>query len=268
MQALLFYMLTGLVSGFASGLLGVGGGIIVVPALLHLLPGIGIDQDVATHMALGTSLAAMVATSASSAYTHYRHGNVLVPIFLKLSLGVIIGVTLGGGFVSVIKGQYLQLLFAAFLAYVALQMLISYAPRPARALPGSTSLGLAGGLIGACSVFFGIGGGTLTVPYLSWCGVSVHRAVATSAALGFCIALWGALIYAISGYRQPELPPASLGYLYLPALLGIMSTSALSARYGAALSSRVPAGSLRKAFAVFLILVAINLSMRNLGAWS
>lgn len=195
-----------------------------------------------------------------------KHGSVLMPVFLRLTVGVLVGAIVGVHTVSLMPGRYLQLFFSAFLFYVAVRMLVGFSVRPSRPLPGNAGLVAAGGVIGAFSVFVGIGGGTLTVPYLNWCGVDAHRAVGTSAALGFPIALWGALMYVVTGYGLPDLPAGSLGFLYLPAFFGITLTSAIFARMGAFLSYRISANWLRRLFAVLLFLVSSNLFWRNL--WS
>jgi uncharacterized membrane protein YfcA len=259
------YMGIGVLAGVLAGLLGIGGGAITVPLLLWAFAVQGISDAVATHMALASSLGAMIVTSASSAWAHNRRGAVLWPVLLFLGLGVVVGSVVGVLTAVELSGASLQIAFGFFLAYVALQMMVGFAPSAARKLPGKTGLLGAGGVIGCVSMYFGIGGGSLTVPFLSYCGVVPARAVGTSAALGLPIALWGTALYIASGWNVQGLPDHALGFVHLPAVLGIVATSAFCAPLGAALAHRLKASQLRSVFGIVLLGIAAELLWSNLG---
>lgn len=258
-------MAVGVVAGIFAGLLGIGGGAVTVPLLLWTFAAQGFDDDVATHIALATSLAAMVITSFSSALAHAGKGAVIWEVLLFLMLGVLLGSLFGVITAVNISGANLQIAFGLFLAYVALQMAFGFSPSPDRKIPGRPALLGAGGVIGCVSMYFGIGGGSLTVPFLSYCGVSPARAIGTSAALGLPIALWGSILYVISGWNNPVLPDGAVGYVYAPAAIGIVLTSAIFARVGANIAHRLKGAQLRRIFAIVLLVVAADLVWNNLG---
>ncbi len=264
MDYLLAYMGIGVLAGLLAGLLGVGGGAVTVPLLLWAFGLQGIDERIATQMALATSLAAMIATSLSSMRAHASRGGVLWGVFIAMGVGVLLG-SAAGVFTAVsVPGPTLQVAFAVFLLYVSLQMIVGFAPSPRRRLPGIPGQTAAGGVIGCVSMFFGIGGGSLTVPFLSFCGVSPARAVGTSAALGVPIALWGTGLYMVAGWNKPLMPDFSLGYVHGPAVLGIVLTSALCAGLGARMAHRLRPDHLRRVFGGVLLLVAAQLLWSNL----
>lgn len=251
----LLYLLVGIVAGVLAGLFGVGGGTIIVPALLLCFQWQAVPAELQTHLAIGTSLATIVITSISSTQAHHRAGAVRWPVALWLTPGIAAGVW-GGAFVAAaLPGEQLQRLFGLFAWLIAAQMWFGWQPAGHSEVPGKAGLTLAGLVIGGVSALFGIGGGSLTVPFLSWCRVRMQEAVATAAACGFPIALVGALGYAYQGWSQPGLPAHAAGYVYLPALLGIAITSLPCARFGAQLAHRWPAATLKKVFAGFLLLI-------------
>lgn len=251
----LLYLLVGIVAGVLAGLFGVGGGTIIVPALLLCFQWQAVPAGLQTHLAIGTSLATIVITSISSTLAHHRAGAVRWPVALWLTPGIAAGVW-GGAFVAAaLPGEQLQRLFGVFAWLIAAQMWFGWQPSGHSEVPGKGGLTLAGAVIGGVSALFGIGGGSLTVPFLSWCRVRMQEAVATAAACGFPIALVGALGYAYQGWSQAGLPPHSAGFVYLPALLGIAITSLPCARVGARLAHRWPAATLKKVFAGFLLLI-------------
>lgn len=256
-------MVVGVLAGIFAGLLGIGGGAVTVPLLLWAFSAQGFDNEVATHIALATSLAAMVITSCSSALTHSSKGAVLWDALLFMALGVILGSLVGVVTAIQLSGASLQIAFAFFLAYVALQMAFGFSPSPDRAIPGKPGLLGAGGVIGCVSMYFGIGGGSLTVPFLSYCGVPPARAIGTSAALGLPIALWGSILYVISGWNNPLLPAGAVGYVYMPAAIGIVLTSAIFARIGANIAHRLKGTHLRRIFAFVLLAVAAEIIWKN-----
>ena len=258
MEIMFVYLLAGVVAGLLGGLFGLGGGAIVVPVLIYSFTLSGYEQSVLTHMAIGTSLATIVVTSLSSVYTHHRRSAVLWRVFTWMAPGIGLGVIAGGLLATALSGSLLQALFGIFLIAVGLQMAFSATPKPHRELPGPVaSSGSAAG-IGFVSGIFGIGGGSLTVPFLAYCNVDITRAIGTSAALGFPIAILGALTYIVRGWAAPELPGGAFGYVFLPAFLGITLTSIPAARLGASLAHRLPAQSLERLFALMAFLLGVG----------
>jgi uncharacterized membrane protein YfcA len=249
----LFLVLGGLV-GVVAGLFGVGGGLIIVPALIWGLPWIGVDPRHATHLAVGSSLATIVVTSLAAVRAHQRRGAVLWPQVGLLTPGILAGAWLGGVVAGLLQGQWLQRIYAGFAILVGLHLLLQgRAPRAHVLRPWL--LGLAGAGIGLVSALVGIGGGTMTVPLLNAAGVEMRKAVATSSACGLPIALAGALSFMVAGWGLAGLPAGSSGYVYWPVVLIIVLTSSLFAPLGAALAHRLPGARLRQVFALFLLLV-------------
>ncbi|UXY15424.1 sulfite exporter TauE/SafE family protein [Chitiniphilus purpureus] len=255
----------GVLAGFLAGLLGVGGGLVIVPALLLVFDALGLAQAHAQHLALGTSLATIVVTSLSSLRAHHAHGAVRWPVFRAISPGIVLGTFLGAQLAGLADATLLKWCFVLFAYAVAAQMLLDARPRPQRVLPGATVLAAWGGLIGAVSSWVGIGGGSLSVPLLSWHNVPVKEAIGTSAAIGLPIALAGSAGYAVSGWGVPGLPQGSVGFIYLPALLGIALASFPLAKAGAALAHRLPVAVLKRCFAVLLLLLASRMLWQLLG---
>ena len=253
------YVGLGLVVGFVAGLLGVGGGLIIVPVLIMLLHAQGLAAGMEPQLALGTSLASILFTSLSSVRAHHRHGAVEWPLVRRITPGVIAGTLAGALLAALVSAHVLKLFFVAFLFYAATQMWLDFKPRPHRTLPGPAGTTLAGGVIGAVSSWVGIGGGTLSVPFMLWHNVPLHRAIGTSAAIGFPIALAGALGYAMGGWQATGLPAWSLGYLYLPALGGIVIGSVLTAPLGARTAHRLPVRPLKRGFAVLLFVLTMRM---------
>lgn len=255
----LLYLVVGAFAGTLAGLFGIGGGLIVVPTLVYSFTAQGVSPAVLTHMAVGTSLATIVATSLSSLRTHHQKRAVRWMLMVQMTPGLLLGAWLGGVVASGLQGRWLQLIIGTFALLMAIYMLWPRASDQdtavAERLPSRGSLFGAGGVIGAASAIFGIGGGTLTVPYLNHYGLRMQHAVATSAACGLPIALAGAISFAANGWGQPALPPQTLGYIHLPAWLGIAATSVFFARFGARWAHRLPALTLRRLFAGLLILV-------------
>lgn len=258
-DAFLVYPAIGAVAGVLAGLLGVGGGIVIVPVLIFTFRWLGFPEHLLTHMAVGTSLATILLTSSGSIRQHHRAGAVHWPVVVRLSIGLVAGAMIGAWFADTLKGRVIQVLFAVFACLIAWQMLMGAKPKPSRQLPGAAGLAGVGGAIGFASAIFGIGGGSLTVPFLTWCNVRIQDAIGTSAACGFPIALAGAVAFAWTGWGALGLPPLSLGYLYLPAFMGIALTSVMFAQWGARLAHRLPAQTLKKVFAVLLIGVSLKL---------
>jgi len=249
--------LLGLATGFLAGLLGIGGGMLMVPFITLILGQRGVGADLAVKMAIATSMATIVFTAISSVRAHHRRGAVRWPLVRQLAPGIVAGSLLASlGVFALLKGSWLALVFAGFVGFSATQMFLDRKPAPTRQLPGPGGLFAAGGAIGFLSGLVGAGGGFISVPFMTWCNVSIHNAVATSAALGFPIALANAAGYAVSGQAVAGLPPGTLGYLWLPALAVIASASVLTAPLGARAAHALPVARLKRVFAVVLYLLA------------
>ncbi len=249
----------GAVAGILAGLLGVGGGLVIVPALLLIFSFTAIPEAVQAHLAVGTSLATIVATSIASVRAHHRRGAVRWEVFAGLTPGILLGALSGGLLAGWLAGGTLRVLYGLFALVVALLMALDLRPKPQRRLPGPWGLGVTGAGIGLVSALVGIGGGTMTVPFLTWCNLGVRSAVATSAACGLPIAVAGAAGFLWSGWGDSRLPPYSSGYLYWPAFAGIVLTSTISAGMGARLAHSLPASLLKRGFAIFLFCVGVYL---------
>ncbi|MBN8759900.1 MAG: hypothetical protein BGO61_06430 [Thiobacillus sp. 65-69] len=253
------YFALGLATGFVAGLLGVGGGLIIVPVLIVLLHAQGLAAGMEPQLALGTSLAVIVFTSLSSVRAHHRHGAVEWTVVRRITLGVLAGTFVGALLASRVPATVLKVFFVAFLFYAAIQMWLDFRPAPHRAMPGRAGTTLAGSVIGLVSSWVGIGGGTLSVPFMLFHNIPLHRAIGTSAAIGFPIALAGAAGYVVGGRHTAGLPTGSLGFVYLPALAGIVAGSVLTAPLGAWTSHRLPVRRLKRIFALLLLVLAIRM---------
>lgn len=259
LTSLAIFAATGALAGFLAGLLGIGGGMVLVPALIFSFEAQGVSPSVLTHLAIGTSLASIVLTSISSVRTHHAQGGVDVVLFKRLALGLIIGSWLGAQIAHALPARTLQLIIGFFAVWTGLKMFRGSKPVAANApLPGAFELNAVGGLIGVASAIFGIGGGSLMVPYLVKQGVAMRRAVGTAAACGFPIAIAGMIGFIYSGWGLSALPAGSTGYIYWPALAGIALTSMLAAHGGALMAHRLPAIQLKRAFGVLLVLVGVR----------
>ncbi|WMC12319.1 sulfite exporter TauE/SafE family protein [Oceanimonas pelagia] len=251
----LMYMVLGAFAGTLAGLFGVGGGLIIVPVLIFSFNLQGIGGELVAHMAVGTSLATIMFTSLSAIHTHHQRRAIDWKLAAMLSAGIVVGAWLGGYTADKMSGLQLQRVIGLFAWLMAAQMLFNLMPSGSGKLPGKPVQVAMGGFIGWASGIFGIGGGSLTVPFLSWCSVPMQRAVAVSSACGFPIALVGALSYVVHGLDHGSLPDEAWGYVYLPALIGISVASMPFARVGAILAHKLSAVVLKRAFAVFLLLV-------------
>ncbi len=258
MITLFSYLAAGLMSGLLAGLFGVGGGLIIVPTLIYIFKMQGLPATLFTHLAVGTSLSIITITSISSIHSHHQHGAVRWPLFALLAPGLVFGVCLGVVTAGQLSGPTLQRLIGLFALAVAIQMLLKLQPRAQRQLPAGPVVTSVGGIIGYCSALFGIGGGSLTVPFLTWNNVRMQEAVATSAACGLPIALFGALTNIWQGWHHADLPLYSSGFVYWPAFAGIALTSTFAARWGARLAHRLSPERLRQAFGVMLALIGLQ----------
>ena len=260
MEWWLAYIGLGLFSGFAAGLLGIGGGVVLVPVLAMIFTAQrGFPTGGAMHMALGTSMATILFTSVASLRAHHRHGAVIWRVVRQITPGILTGTALGTLLASHVPARPLGIFFALFLCFTATQMILDFRPKAARELPGTPGILGVGVLIGVFSALVAIGGGALTVPFLTWCNVKVQKAIGTSSAVGCPIAIGGTLGYIYNGWHEAMLPPGSMGYVFLPALLWMAPFSMLAAPIGARTTHRLPVRALRRAFAGLLILLAARM---------
>lgn len=253
-------MVTGIIAGIMAGLLGVGGGIVIVPVLYHLFTLLGIDEAVRMHVAVGTSLATIIPTSIMSSRSHFNRGSLDPAILKKLVPGVIIGVGIGAIVSGILNGQVLTGIFAVIALLVALNMAFKKDGfSVSDGLPGAAGTGVLGVFIGTISTLMGIGGGTLSVPILSAMRVPMVTAVGTGAALGFVISVPGAAAFLFNGMGVENRPPLTLGYVNLIGFALIVPATILMAPIGAGVAHAINANLLKKLFALFLFLTSLRM---------
>jgi uncharacterized protein len=260
LSILLIYIAVGVIAGILAGLLGIGGGLVIVPMLVYCFTLQRIDQIHLMHLALGTSMASIVFTSVSSFIAHHRKSAVEWSVVRRIAGGIVVGTFAGAWLASRLSTGFLKGFFVLFLYYVAIQLILDRKPPASRDLPGLAGMFSAGGLIGMISSLVGIGGGSLSVPFMMWCNLPVHTAIGTASAIGFPIAVAGTLGYLASGFKQPSLPAFSVGFVYLPALFGIVMASVVTAPLGAKLAHSLPVPKLKKIFALLLLVVATKMA--------
>ena len=259
MEWWLAYLLMGLFVGLFAGMLGIGGGVMLVPLLVFAFDAQAFPADRIVHLALGTSLTTIIFTSVASLRAHHRHGAVRWDIVRAMAPALGLGVLLGTLVADQIPSRYLAIFFVAFVYYSASQLFLNIKPRPSRQLPGPNGLSAAGVIVGAVSSWVGAGGGVMTIPLMSMCNVPIRNAIGTSSALGFPIALAGAVGYVATGLDKDHLPALSLGYLYLPALAGVVVGTLVTVSYGARLAHSMPVTLLKRIFAVILFVLATRM---------
>lgn len=254
------YLVLGAIAGTLAGLLGIGGGLVLVAALAWLLPHMGVPAAAAMHVALASSMASIVFTAASSARSHHRRGSVLWATVAWLVPGVLVGGWLGSRFAIGLDGHVLRWCVAGYCFLAGLQLLfgrqrarLEGAPAPRG--PGYTAAGVA---VGAVSAVVGIGGGSMVVPLLVWRGVAPVRAVGTSSACGVFIGIGSALGYALQAPAGALPLPGAIGYVYLPATIGVALASVLAAPLGTRLAHRLSGPALKRVFAIFLFAVGCS----------
>lgn len=256
-------LLLGAAVGFMAGLLGVGGGMMMVPVMTLLLMQRGVEPGLAVKMAIATSGASILFTSVSSLWAHHRHGAVRWPLVAAFAPGVAIGgIVAGAGVLALVRGQWLALAFAGFNAVMAWRMWSAAAPGGDRHLPGTAGLVGVGAGIGFISAIVGAGGAFLSVPFMTRCSVPMREAVGTSAALGFPIALASSVGYVLGGWSLPTALPGAFGYLYLPGILIVATASVLLAPVGARTAHRIPVARLRRAFGLMLGALALYMALQ------
>ena len=232
-------LVLGSITGFFAGLLGVGGGMMMVPFMTWILSSRGVEPGLAVKMAIATSMATILFTSVSSVRAHHARGAVRWDLLKSLAPGIVCGGLLSGaGLFAILKGQGLALFFALFVGFSATQMLLDRKPKPSRQMPGPVGQGLVGSGIGLLSGLVGAGGAFLSVPFMTWCNVPLRQALGTSAALGFPIALANTAGYVVAGWAMAPALPGAIGYLYLPALLIAAAASMAMAPVGARVAHR------------------------------
>jgi uncharacterized membrane protein YfcA len=255
------YLAIGAAVGFFAGLLGIGGGTIIVSSLALMFAAQGFPLEYVMHFAIGTSLAAIIAGSWSSFRTHNVHGAVDWAVVKAMIPGLLAGVLVGAVMARFVNAAFLKYFFLGFMTLIIVQLVFNIRPEASRQLPGRGGLTAMAVFIGLCSSWFGGGAAAVGVPFLTWCNVNTHRAIGTVAALGFPVAIAGAIGYAIAGLNVPDLPKWSIGFVYLPAFVGISITSVLVAPFGARLAHKLKGPTLRRIFAVFLILVGAKVAI-------
>lgn len=254
--------LLGLCTGFLAGLLGLGGGMMMVPFMTILLTARGFSDTYTVKMAVATSLATICFTSLSSVRAHHKRGAVLWPVAVVLAPGIVVGAFLGSQVAAALPSRTLGWVFATFVAFSATQMLLNRKPKPTRTLPGRAGMFGVGNVIGLLSSLVGAGGAFVSVPFMTWCNVPIHKAVATSAALGFPIALAGTVGYLIAGWSLPAMPPGAIGYLFWPGLVILSIASMATAPLGARVAHSMDIAPLKRAFAVVLYCLAAYFVLR------
>lgn len=258
-ELVLSLLALGAMVGVLAGLLGIGGGLQVVPALVFLLPMAGIEPDLAIQFALATSLSTIIFTSSSSAINHIRCANFDLTAIKWLLPGVLIGGFLGSSIAEWIPNQYLSKVFAVIVLLLAIRMFFSIRTVTVRSMPNLYFTSVSGVIIGSIASLAGMGGGALTVPFLNRYGIEIRKAIGTSAICGSIIAISGMLGFIWHGSCVENLPPYSIGYVYLPALFCISATSIFTTKYGVRLVNLLPTPMLKRIFAVFLMFVAITM---------
>lgn len=256
-------LMLGALVGFTAGLLGIGGGMLLVPFLTAIFTTLDFPHQHVVHMAIATSLTTILLTSVSSVRAHHRRGAVLWPVARWLAPGIVLGALLGAQLASALSTRGLALFFALFVGFSATQMLLDKKPQPSRSLPNQAGMLAVGTGIGLLSSIVGAGGGFISVPFMTWCNVKIHQAVATSAALGFPIALAGAAGYVWAGWALTDMPPGVLGYIHVPALLCVVLSSVLFAPWGARTAHAMDVKNLKRVFALLLYLIAVYMFIKG-----
>ena len=254
---ILMLMLCGSISGFLAGLLGIGGGMILVPFMILVFNHLGFNQEVIVHMAIATGMATILFTTSSAIWAHHKHGSIDWKLVASLSPGMIFGGLIGGSeLFEALKTSWLSLFFAVFIVYTSIQMLLNKKPKAGRDLPGSIGLFSFGAFAGALASLVGAGGAFITVPFMLWCNVKPHTAMATSSGLGLPIALAATLGYVYGSWGNPNLPEGSIGFIYLPAVACIVIVSIFTAPFGAKMARKLDVAQLKRVFGIVLFFLA------------
>lgn len=266
-EMILVMLAVGSIAGFIAGLLGIGGGMIIVPVVLWVLQMKGLGGiEHAQHLAVGTSFAIMVFTTFSSVMAQQRKGSVDWAVVRRMAPGMVVGVIIGSMLAKRLSNEALQVFFIVFVVLVALKTLTDAKPKPTRSLPGPAGLAAVGSLFGMASSWVGIGGGSLSVPFMLYCNVPVRTAVGTSAGLAWPIAVAGAVGYLYSGWNVAGLPEGTLGFWYLPAVAVLSVATMLFAPLGVKAAHKLPPEKLKLAFGLLLLVIAARMLWGLLAA--
>ena len=261
---ILLCLLVGAVAGFFAGLFGIGGGLMIVPVLVYLLPMVGVPESLLMSTALGTSFATIVITGFSSAQRHHKLGNVVWSAVKVLAPSIMLSVFICGFFIGKLDRDISSKLFACLVVYLAVKMVLSIKPKTNKTVkPLTTQSSIIGGiLIGMASSAAGIGGGGFIVPFLNSCGIDMKKAIGSSAFCGMLLGTSGMFSFMLSGWGNAAMPEYSLGYIYFPAVLCITATSFFTSKLGATATSKLPVPTLKKGFALLLITIAVDMFIR------
>jgi uncharacterized protein len=252
-------MALGAGAGVLAGLLGIGGGMVMVPILAMMFTAQGHPYGSLMQVALATSMATIMFTSLSSMRAHHRNGNVRWELVKAMVPGMLFGCLIGATVLSKMPTKAIKIFFALFLVYSAVRMLRSVNIAPTKTMPDARGLFGFSIIVGILSAMVGAGGGFVTVPYMTVRGVNGRHAIGTSSALGFPLALFGTLGYVLNGWSVPNLPAPNVGYVFIPALIGVAITSVLLAPYGAKLNQKLPIPTLKRLFAYLLFVLAARM---------
>ena len=252
-------LLVGTVVGFLAGLFGIGGGLIIVPVLVYLLPMVGVPEPMLMSVALGTSFATIVVTGFSSAQRHHKLGNIVWPAVKILAPTIMVVTFISGLFIGKLPKEYSSKVFACLVVYLAVKMVMSIKPKAVQKTLTTTATLIGGTLIGIASSAAGIGGGGFIVPFLNSRGIEMKKAICSSAFCGMLLGLSGMFSFIVGGWNTIGMPEWSLGYVYLPAVLGITLTSFFTSKLGATTTSKLPVPTLKRYFALLLIVIAVNM---------
>ena len=255
----LVMLCAGAFAGFWAGLLGVGGGLIIVPIMVWILSHQGVGPEYSQHLAIGTSFAVMVFTSFSSVLAQHKRGAVRWDLVWKLAPWMVVGTFVGASLAKYVPGLMLQSVFVVFAFIIAAQTFMDFKPKASRQMPGTAGSVVSGGFIGMLSSWVGIGGGSLSVPFMLFCNVPIVNAVGTSAAFGWPIALAGCIGYLVNGWAVPGLPTGAAGFVYLPALIGLAIGTVTFAPIGVKVAHKLPPRKLKLAFAMMLTITACQM---------
>jgi uncharacterized membrane protein YfcA len=253
------YLLMGLGVGFFAGMLGLGGGVVLVPLMVFLFGAQRFPEDHIVQLALGTSLTSIIFTSISGLRAHHRRGAVRWDIVRDAAPGLVLGTLLGTLIAERLPARYLAIVFVVFVSYSAVQLFRDVKPKPSRTLPGRPGMWAAAGMIGLISSLAGAGGGIVTIPLMIMCNVPIRSAIGTSSALLLPIAGAGAVGYIWTGLGKDHMPPLSLGYVYLPALVGIVVGTLITVPWGAMAAHNMPVSRLKKIFALIVFVLAAKM---------
>jgi uncharacterized protein len=255
----LAYLAMGLLTGFLAGMLGIGGGVVIVPLLVFLFNAQHLPSERVLHLALGTSLASIAFTNLSSVRAHHAHHAVRWEIVRVTTPGIIIGTLLGTVLAEHLSSRYLAIVFTLFVLFSSVQMLLDRKPKPTRQLPGAVGMWIAALSVGLLCSLVGVAGGILIVPLLAMCNVPMRNCIGTSAAVGLPISLAGAAGYVVAGLAKAHLPSYSIGYVYIPALSGLVLGTFVTVPFGARVAHTIPVTRLKKIFAIVLSVLAVKM---------